>query len=127
FELVLPALVLLEKARVLDGDRRLIREALQEREVDLAEEAGLEAVVDVDAAEALLADAEGDAEERAELEVRHAAGGREVGVREGVGGDDRLAGPQDLLRDRVAHLELRLLDGFAVEVAGDLDDEALPL
>src|SRR6185295_2782344 len=119
-ELVLAAFVLLEEARVLDRDRRLVGEALEEGQVVLAEEARLEAVVDVDAADAQVADAERDAEQRSELELGDAAGRGQVGVAQRVGGDDRLAGAEDLLRDRVAHLELRLADRLAVEVARDL-------
>ena len=77
-----------EEARVLDGDRGLLGEVADERHVGVAERAGAQAVVDVDAADDAPLDRERNGEHRAQLQIGDGERGFEALVAGGVEGDD---------------------------------------
>src|SRR6185312_14535497 len=69
-----------EEARVLDGDGGLLGEIADERDLGVAEGAGAQAVVGVDAADGAALDGERDGQDRAQLEIADGEGGLEAFV-----------------------------------------------
>ena len=111
----------LELAGVFDGDGGLVGEGGQQVALALAEQAGADAVIDVDDAGDLPAELERDADDGAQVVAHHALLGGEARVGLGVGGDDRLAAGGDLLDDGAADLEGGAGERFALDVARDAE------
>ena len=109
--------VLLEQAVQVQGDRRLVGEGLQPRQVRLFESAALEAVVDVDATDQLVARQQRGAQHRAQPHVGDALAGAEVALL-GVLAEHRRALLETALENRRRQLALRMAHRLAIQAAG---------
>jgi hypothetical protein len=112
--------VVVEQTMQVHGDRGLVGERLQPRHVVVAERVALEAVVEVDAAEARLPHEQRHAQHRAQLEVGHALHRAEVALAR-IGAEHAGAVVPALADDGARHLSLGALHRLPIEAARHFD------